>query len=139
MVTTPVLVFKKIESEDETKFDNFSPSSKAELIMNESDIENVFKSIYSRIISNIQKLRAKSSGWIIDSVLDHTISISKYNTLVGSSYIKLPKELQYPRKGLINIQNTNDNKCFKWCLVRYLNAADHNPIIIAKADKEFAE
>ena len=90
-------------------------SSKAELIMNESDIENVFKSIYSRIISNIQKLRAKSSGWIIDSVLDHTISISKYNTLVGSSYIKLPKELQYPRKGLINIQNTNDNKCFKWC------------------------
>ena len=138
-MTTPVLVFIKIESEDEPKFDNFAPCSKAELIMNESDIENVFKSIYSRIISNIQKLRAKSSGWIIDSVLDHTISISKYNTLVGSSYIKLPKELQYPRKGLINIQNTNDNKCFKWCLVRYLNAADHNPIIIAKADKEFAE
>ena len=49
-MTTPVLVLKKIESEDETKFDNFSPSSKAELIMNESDIENVFKSIYSTII-----------------------------------------------------------------------------------------
>ena len=107
--------------------------------MNESDIENVFKSIYSTIISNLQKFRVKGSGWIIDSVLDHTISISKYNTLVGSSYIKLPNELQHPRKGLINIQNTNDNKCFKWCLVRYLNAADRNPIRIAKADKEFAE
>ena len=28
-----------------------------------------------------------------------------YNPLAGSSYIKLPKELEHPRKGLINIQN----------------------------------
>ena len=32
------------------------------------------------------------SGWIIDSVIDHNINISKYNPLAGSSYIKLPKE-----------------------------------------------
>ena len=62
----------------------------------------------------------KASGWI-DSVIDHTISISKYNPLAGSSYIKLPKELDHPRKGLINVQNTDDNECFKWCLVRYLS------------------
>ena len=50
------------------------------------------------VISNIQK----SLGLITDSVVDHTnhsISISKY--LAGSSYIKLQKELDYPRKGLI--------------------------------------
>ena len=39
------------------------------------------------------------------SVIDHTISISKYNPLAGSIYIKLPKELDHPRKVLINIQN----------------------------------
>ena len=68
-------------------------------------------------MENIQKSLGKDSGWIIDSVIYHAISISKYNPLAGISYIKLPKELNYPRKGLINIQDTDDNECFKWCLV----------------------
>ena len=75
----------------------------------------------------------------IGSVIDHTISISKCNPLAGSSYIKLPKELDQPRKGLINIQHTDDNECFKWCLVGYLNPADHNPRRITKANKDFAK
>ena len=51
----------------------------------------MFKSVYTTIITNIQKSLGKGSGWIIDSVIDHTISISNYNPLAGSSYIKLPK------------------------------------------------
>ena len=27
---------------------------------------------------------------------------------------------------MVNIQNTDDNECFKWCLVWYINLADHN-------------
>ena len=99
----------------------------------------MFKSIYTTIIANKQKSLGKGSGWIIDSVIDHNISISKYNPLVGSSCIKLPKELDHPRKGLINIQNTHDNECFKWFLVRYLNPANHHPARIIKADKDFAK
>ena len=92
-------MFKKIESKDKTKYGNFYSSSKAETIINESDIDNVFQSIYTTIIENIQKSSLKDSGWIIDSVIDHTISIWKYNPLAGSSYIKLPTELDQPRKG----------------------------------------
>ena len=106
-------MFKKIESEDKTKYDNFYSSSKSETIINESDIDDVFQSIYTTIITNIQTSLGKGSGWIIDSVIDHAISISKYNPLAESSYIKLPKELDHPRKGLINIQNIVDNECFK--------------------------
>ena len=40
---------------------------------------------------------------------------------------------------MINIQNIDDNKCFKWCLVRYLNSADHHPARITKADKDFTK
>ena len=47
------------------------------------------------IISNIQKSFGKGSGWIIDSVIGE---ISKCNFLAGSSYIKLPKELDQPKK-----------------------------------------
>ena len=84
----------------------------------------MFKSIYTTIITNIKESLGKVSGWIIDLVIDHTISISKYNPLAGSSYIKLPKELDHPRKGLINVQNTYDNECSKR---------------ITKADKDFAK
>ena len=39
---------------------------------------------------------------------------------------------------MINIQNIDNNECFKWCLVRYLYSADHHPARIPKADKDFA-
>ena len=61
-MTTLVLVFKKVESENKTKYDTFYLQSKAETIINESDIDDVVKSIYTRIISNIQKSLRKGSG-----------------------------------------------------------------------------
>ena len=36
-----------------------------------------------------------------------------YSPLADGSYIKLPKELDYPTKGLVNMQNIDDNECFK--------------------------
>ena len=112
-MTTLVLAFKKIESKENQSMTISIEAQKAETIINETDIENVLKSIYTTIIANIQKSLGKSSGWIIDSVIDHTISISKYNPLAGSSYHKLPKELDHPRKELINAQKIDDNECFK--------------------------
>ena len=99
----------------------------------------MFKLIYTAIITNIKNFLGKGSSWIIDSVIDHTISISKYSPLAGNSYIKLPNELDCSKKGLINIQNIDDNESFKWCLVRYLNPADHHPPRIKKADKDFVK
>ena len=48
-MTTLVLVLKKIESEDKTKYDIFYSSSKIELIINENDIDDVFQSIYLQL------------------------------------------------------------------------------------------
>ena len=73
----------------------------------------MFKSIYNAIIAKIQKSLRKSSSWIIDSAIDHTISVSKYNPLAGSNFIKLPKELDHSREGLIVFQNTDANESFK--------------------------
>ena len=62
-MTTLVLGFKKIESlesEDKAKYNTFYSNSKAEMIINESDIDDVFKSINTTVISNIQKRLEKS-------------------------------------------------------------------------------
>ena len=40
---------------------------------------------------------------------------------------------------MINIQNNDDNECFKWYIVRYLNPTDPNPRRITKPDKTFAK
>ena len=96
------------------QYDTFYSHSKAETIINQSEID-MSQSISTTVISNMKKSLEKGSGWIIDSVIDHNISISKYNPLAGSSYAKLPKELDHP---FINIQNTDDNESLKWILVR---------------------
>ena len=61
-VTSLALVFKKIEGEDKTKFDNFHSSSKAEIIISESDTDDVLQSIYTTIITKIQKYLGKGSS-----------------------------------------------------------------------------
>ena len=102
----------KIENEDKIKYDTFYSHSKA---VNESDIT--------------------------DSVKERNINISKYNrlaSLAGSSYIKLPKELEHPIKDLLNIQNMNDNECLKWCIIKYLHPEDHHPSRIRKIDEILA-
>ena len=40
---------------------------------------------------------------------------------------------------MIIIQNSDDNECFKWSIVSYVNLADRNPARITKADKRFAK
>ena len=90
------------------------------------------------LYQNIQKSLGKSSCSIINSVVDVNINISKYKPLNGSSYIKLTKNLEYPTKGLINIQNINNNECLKWCLVRYVRPGDHDLAKIRKYDQDFA-
>ena len=52
-VKTLVLAFKKIESEDKTQYDTCYSILKAKIITNENDIDDLFESIYTIIISNI--------------------------------------------------------------------------------------
>ena len=51
----------------------------------------------------------------------------------------MPKELDHLKKGLINIQNFDDNECLKWCLVRYVHPEDHRPEKIREIIKLFGD
>ena len=73
-------MFKETGSKDKTKFDNFYLGLEAEVVINQSTLIMCFNRLF--YISNIRKSVEKGSDWIIDSVIDHTNSISKYNPLV---------------------------------------------------------
>ena len=53
---------------------------KQKQLINESNTDERFLSIYSIVIWNIQKSLGQDSGWITDSVIGHNINTSKYNS-----------------------------------------------------------
>ena len=75
---------------------------------------------FLEILYRIDSWINEGSGWIIESIEAQYVNISVYSLLSGSTYIELSDKLKNPMKGLINIKN-NDNKCFLWCNIRYLN------------------
>ena len=111
-------------------------NSKPKTIINKTQITEELQSSKHEILNITAKWISEGSGWTIESVDNHYLNIVQYEPMKGSSYIELPQELNNPKKGLINLKN-NDNECFRWCHIRYLNPQDKNPQRIKKSDKEF--
>ena len=88
------------------------------MIINETDIKLAIQASQQQILNKIAQWISEGSGWTIQSIENHYINIVNYDPLKGSSYIKLPQELK--NRGLINLKN-EDNECFRWCHIRYLN------------------
>ena len=66
---------------DETKYSTFFSNSKTEKIIHSTPIDSISESIFSMIVTKIQKYQAKGSGWTITSVIEQNINISKYKPL----------------------------------------------------------
>ena len=103
-------------------------------ILTENDIETALNNIKRNIAENFEKLSKNSRDQFL-CFKKLEINIYKYQALkkIMGSYIELPNSLQ--RQGLINIKN-EDNYCFIWSYIRYLNPVDKNPNRINKRDKE---
>ena len=125
------VTFEKTTSKDETIIKTAYFNCNTFTITNEE-----LQLSKQQIINKIAQWISEGSGWSIESVDNHYINIVKYNPLKGSSYIKLPQELRNNAKGLKSMKN-EDNECFRWCHIRYLNPQDKDPQRIKKIDKEY--
>ena len=113
-------------------------NTKKQTLTNEVEITNFLETTQQQIVNKIERWISKGSAWIIKSVDGHFINVVRYRPLRGSSYIPLPKELQNPAKGIINIKN-NDDECFRWCHIRHLLPQNKDPQRIKKCDKKYVE
>ena len=96
------ILLKKYKLNEEIEFAPVYFNSVTKLVINNKfKLEKFFEKILYRLDTGINN----GSGWIIESIESQYINISTYKPLLGSSYIKLPTELDHPRKGLINIRN----------------------------------
>ena len=85
-----------------------------------------------------------NSGGVFERIIHHKIFITEYNSLVGSSYIPLPKELRNSMKGMVNPINKIDNECFRWCHLilkyrnkQYINQLDYTGVTFPVTEKQY--
>ena len=103
-------------------------------ILSKNDLEIVLNEIKNTMNSNFEKIPPDTKYKFL-CYKKVEVNIFKYQALkkhVGS-YIELPKKLQ--RQGLINIKN-NDDYCFIWSYIRYINPQEKNPDRIKLSDKK---
>ena len=133
-VETLQVKFIKFSNGQKTEKNGFF-NSKADLILNNTNIQSSLQISKQHILNIISQWVSEGSGWTVESIESHHINIANYSPLKGSSYIELPPEIK-KSQGLINIQN-EDNECFRWCHIRHLNPQNKNPQRITKTDKNF--
>ena len=79
----------------------------------------------------------QTNTYDIDTIFHNSdpiwINVANYDPLAGSSYFPLPLELKNSMKSLINLKN-KDDKCFKWCHIRFINPQSKNSERINKQD-----
>ena len=120
---------------DNTKGFKFAETSKVAFVKRKND-NNMYKPAYvngrAQIVINPndflpslqlsqQQILNGIGVWLSEGSIDeHYINTVVYEPTKGSSYIPLPIELQHSRKGLVNLNN-EDNECFRLRHVPYLN------------------
>ena len=64
------------------------------------------------------------SEWYLKEIVQLEIHTTEHNPTKGSSYIDLPKWIK-DKKAIINSKN-RDDKCFLWCILRYLHPKERD-------------
>src|SRR6218665_519194 len=98
--------------------------SKTEVILDATDINEIYSNGISRIPETMANFQMRGSNWRFVAVVNIDVTTVTYKPLKGSSYISLPVELAN-KKAIINMKN-DDDECFMWCVTRALNPTNKN-------------
>ena len=83
-----------------------------------TDVNELINLCYKNILNDIDAYQENGSGWYFVHVVQLEIHTVEFNPSKGSSYIPFPDWLSN-KKAIVNIQN-KDEKCFLWCILRYV-------------------
>ena len=89
-----------------------------------TDVDKLIKICIDGIEGGIENYQETGSAWYFKEVEKLEIHTVEYNPTKGSSYIPLPDWISN-KKAIVNIEN-KDEKCFLWCILRYLHPRDRD-------------
>ena len=88
-------------------------------VLKSTNVEKLVKDNIKKINLDIEKYQNNGSGWYFKNIKELQINVVEYFPQKGSSYIDLPVWIKN-KKAIINPKN-KDDKCFIWCVLRYLH------------------
>ena len=89
-----------------------------------TDVEKLIDKCVKKIIEDLEIFQKNRSGWYFNEVVQLEIHTVEFNPTKGLSYISLPDWIKN-KKAIVNIEN-EDEKCFLWCILRYLHPKERD-------------
>ena len=85
------------------------------------------------LFNHVANFLSVGSGWQFDSVQSLAISLYTFRPTVGAgSCIQTPKSIY--SKGVLNIQNLNDDCCILWCILTHIHRVNKHAVRTSKYD-----
>lgn len=101
---------------DTDKIENRAFKTTARAIFMETCLTEVLEEDFKKLLEEQEQYEGLGSGYTLDKIDGLLLSINKFNPIGGSTYIELPDEIN-KRKATINVQNFEDDKCFKYSIL----------------------
>ena len=95
--------------------------------------EKLTQKCFSKILRDVEEYNSNGSGWYFKEVLKLEVNTVEFNPTKGSSYISLPGWISN-KKAIVNLKN-KDDKCFLWCILRYIHPKESHEERIKDLEK----
>ena len=116
-----VLTYVGNYGEENYREDNTYLHSITKLITKSTDLNEWYdKEVTDHILESFSSYEGKGSGWKFMGIQNLEMLVTKVKHFGGSSYIELPLEIKN-KKACVNVQNKNDNECFKYSILAALH------------------
>ena len=99
-------------------------NSNTHINLESTDVKEILFEVIRSILIKISSYQQNGSGWYFKEIVHLEIHTVDFKPMGGSAHIPLPDRIMR-KKAIVNIRN-NDNKCFLWCVLRYLHPSDKN-------------
>ena len=98
--------------------------SGTQINLESTNVNKLIDKNVKKIIEDLEIYQKNGSGWYFKEVVNLEIHTVDYNPMKGSSHIPLPDWISN-KKAIVNIQN-KDQKCFLWCILRYIHPKERD-------------
>ena len=99
-------------------------NSKTHINLVSTNVKEILIKVFRTIFESIISYQQLGSGWYLKEIVNLEIHTVDFKPMRGSAYFPLPDWIMR-KKAIVNIRN-DDDKCFLWCVLRYLHPIDKN-------------
>ena len=89
-------------------------------ILNQNDINDAISTTYQELHDQVADWESEGSNWRVEEILSMDFAYADYNPIRASSFLELPNWIKR-KQAVLNIENTNNHECFKYCVLAAIN------------------